>query len=120
MMLATIVERSADLLKLLTAPYGVVTGIMLKYSFDWSSQTKSFDTTRSRLAFVLAVAALGFSVTLALLFGGIAMESLTNDGDVEPTLVVHALVTLVVLGLVLVSMWAILRAVRHLREIRPD
>ncbi len=117
-MLASTVERASDLLKVLSFPYGVVTGVMLKYSFDWSSQNKEFDTLRSWLALGLALGSLVFSGVLLILFVDVASDSLGGSREVEPTLVIFYLVTLVIAGGAAVSAAAVTVAVRHILDIR--
>jgi hypothetical protein len=117
-MLASIVDRASDLLKEVNLLYGVVSGLMLKYSFEWSAEKRTFHTGRSWMALGLAVGALVFSAVLLVLLGDVALDTLRNDGAIEPTLVILDLVTVVMLVLAAASVAAIVVAVKHLLEIR--
>lgn len=118
MTVVSTVDRASTLLKEINLLYGAVSGVMLKYSFGWSSETKPYDTVRSWLALVLAIGSVAFSSVLLVLMGDVALDSLRADGDVEPTLVTFDLVTLVVVGLAAVSVVAIIKALVHLVDIR--
>lgn len=120
-MLASTVDRASDLLREINLLYGAVSGVMLKYSFEWSAERKTFNTGRSWMALGLAVGAFVLSAVLVVLLGDVAMETLGNDGNIEPTLVIFDLVTVVILVLTAVSVAAIVVAVKHLLEIqRPS
>lgn len=117
-MLASTVERAADLLKEINLLYGAVSGVMLKYSFEWSAEKKTFHTGRSWMALGLAVGALVFSAVLLVLLVDVALDTLRNNGRIEPTLVIFDLVTVVMLALTAVSIFAIVVAIKHLLEIQ--
>jgi F0F1-type ATP synthase membrane subunit c/vacuolar-type H+-ATPase subunit K len=111
------VERASNLLKEVNLIYGLISGLMLKFAFDWSSRTEKYDKPRAWLAVGLAVGSLVFAGVLATLMGGVAIESLTNDGGIEPTLVVFVMVFIVVVALTAVSLGAVVRAVVHLQRV---
>lgn len=114
---ASTVERASNLLKEVNLIYGLVSGVMLKFAFDWSSQTVKYDKNRSWLAVGLALGSSVFVGVLATLMGGIAVESLTNRGSVEPTLVVYVMVFVVILVLAAISVVALARSVVHLQRV---
>jgi len=114
---ASTVQRASDLLKEVNLIYGAVSGIMLKFAFDWSSETQKYDKARSWLAVGLAFGSLVFVGVLVTLMGDVAIKSLTNSGNVEPTLVVFFLVFLVVLALTAISLVALAKALLHLRKV---
>jgi hypothetical protein len=62
--------------------------------------------------------ALVFSAVLLVLLGHVVLDTLGNDGGIEPTLVILDIVTVVMLVLAAVSVAAIVVAVKHLLEIR--
>jgi dipeptide/tripeptide permease len=113
----SIIERASALLKEVNLIYGLVSGIMLKFAFDWSGRKEKYDKTRSWLAVGLAVGSLVFSLVLLTVMGGVAVESLNSEGKFEPTLVVYWMVFLVVVVLVLTSLFALTRAVLHLLSV---
>lgn len=112
------VERASDLLKEVNLIYGLVSGIMLKFAFDWSSQTAKYDKTRSWLAVGLSLGSLAFAGVLVTLMGKVAVEALTNKGSVEPTLVVYMMVFIVIIVLLAISVAALVRSVLHLQRVR--
>ncbi len=114
------VERASNLLKEVNLIYGLVSGIMLKFAFDWSSQTAKYDKTRSWLAVGLSLGSLTFAGVLVTLMGNVAVESLTNDGSVEPTLVVYMMVFVVIIVLLAISVVALGRSLLHLRRVRAS
>jgi len=115
---ASTVDHASDLLKVVSLPWAVLTGLAMRYSFEWSSQDKEFDTLRSWLALGLAGASLAMSCVLAALFGVVAIKSFVNHGNVQPVLVVFDLLTTAILAAVGVSIYAVVRAARHLKDIR--
>jgi F0F1-type ATP synthase membrane subunit c/vacuolar-type H+-ATPase subunit K len=112
------VERASNLLKEVNLIYGLVSGVMLKFAFDWSSQTAKYDKTRSWLAVGLSLGSLTFAGVLVTLMGNVAVESLTNEGSVEPTLVVYMMVFVVIIVLLAISVMALVRSLLHLRRVR--
>jgi len=107
-------ERAAQLLKDVNLIYGVVSGVRLKFAFDWSSRKEKYDKSKSWMALGLAVGSLVFARVLATLMGGLAFEMITDLPDLEPTLVVYWLVFLLVLALLGVSAVAVVKALLHL------
>lgn len=90
---------------------------MLKYSFEWSSETTKYNRGRSWLALALAVGSLVFAGVLVTLMGDVALDSLTNSGPLQPTLVVFLMVFTVVCVLAAISVVAVGRAVAHLQRV---
>jgi hypothetical protein len=111
---ASTVQRASDLLKEINLIYGVVSGIMLKYAFEWATERDTYNKTHSWLAVGLALGSLAFAGVLVTLMAGVAMESVTTHGTVEPTLVVFFMVFLVVVALTVISVVALVTAVAHL------
>ena len=111
------VERASTLLKEVNLIYGLVSGIMLKFAFDWSSRRTKYDKTRSWLAVGLSFGSLTFAGVLLTLMGQVALESLTNDGSLDPTLVVFMMVFAVVAALVAISVVALIKSLANLRRV---
>jgi hypothetical protein len=111
------VERASQLLREINLLYGVVSGVMLKYSFDWSAETEKYDKSRSWLAVALALGSLLFASVLVSLMGDVAIDSMRNNGSIEPTLVIFLMVFILVIVLVAVSLVALGRAVIHLTKV---
>lgn len=53
-----------------------------------------------------------------VLFGGVAFDSLHGTGDVEPVLVIFDLATRVIVGAFGVWIAAIVKAMKHLRDLQ--
>jgi hypothetical protein len=69
------------------------------------------------MAVGLAFGALTFALVLVALMGGVAIDSLTSRGGLEPTLLVFDMVFVVVLVLLAVSAVAVVRSFAHLRRV---
>jgi lysylphosphatidylglycerol synthetase-like protein (DUF2156 family) len=110
-------QRATQLLKEIDLIYGLVSGVMLKFAFDWSSQKERYDKARSWMAVGLAFGSLVFALVLATLMADVAIDAVTNLGSLEAILVVYWMVFVVVLVLVAISLVALARAVRHIRQV---
>jgi hypothetical protein len=83
--------------------------------------TARYDKSRSWLAVGLAFGSLVFAGVLVTLMAGVAADSLTNDGPVEPTVVVFFMVFVVVVTLTVISLFALAKALLHLKKVlRPS
>jgi hypothetical protein len=113
---SAIADRAANLLKDVNLIYGLVSGVMLKFVFDWSSQTERYNKGRSLMAVGLAIASLTFVLVLVALMGGVAVDSWTA-GSFEPSVIVFNMVFLVVFVLLAVACVALVRSLVHLRRV---
>jgi hypothetical protein len=113
-----VAERASALLKEINLIYGVLSGVMLKFAFDWSSRTAKYNRTQAWLAVGLATGAFAFAAVLVTLMGDVAVDALDQGGAWGPTLAVFFMVFLVTVALLLISSIAFVRALRHLARVR--
>jgi hypothetical protein len=90
---------------------------MLKFAFDWSSQTERYNKGRSLMAVGLAFSSLALALVLVALMGEVAIDSWLSDSRFEPTPLVFNMVFLVVLALAGVAIAALIRSLIHLQRV---
>lgn len=113
----TLVEQASALLKEINLLYGLASGALLKYSFDNTKDMTTFDRSKVVLAGASGFGSLVLSLVIVALMWNIAVESI-GDGTVKGTLVIFVTTFVVMIGLVVISLWAIWRVVKILHEFK--
>lgn len=98
--------------------YGVASGFLLKYAFDWTGNRQQFVRDRVLMALLMALGALVLALVLVTLMWDIAMGALGGSGSMHPTLVIFVFTWLVMLVLVCVAVFAVYRAAADLLHFR--
>jgi hypothetical protein len=100
--------------------YGVASGFLLKYAFDWSGKRNraEFAANRVGMALLMALGALVLAAVLVTLMWDVATAALGADGPVDPTLAIFVFTWLVMIVLALVSVFAVFRASADLWHFR--
>lgn len=116
---AALIDRASDLLKDINLLYGLASGVLLKYSFDHSHKWDKFQRGEVLAAAGAALGAAILAFVLVALMGPIAWDAMRGD-TIDGTLVIFVLTFAVMVGLALVSLWALWRAGWDLWHFRTD
>lgn len=116
--LASSVDDAKALLSVVPFIWAAVTGILLTAAWRWSSETDIFNVPRSWGA---VFAALGSVVVGSIIVSVLAPLSykvtFTNRGHLEGFLVLYMVVFVSAVALTCFSVFAVFKAVTHLREV---
>lgn len=115
----SLVDQASNLLKEINLLYGLASGVLLKYAFDHSHNWQKFNRGEVLTAAGAAAGAAVLAFVLVALMAPIAWDALRGD-SLEGTLVIFVLTFAVMVGLAVVSLWALWRAGGDLWHFRKD
>jgi O-antigen/teichoic acid export membrane protein len=117
---ASLPEQASVMLRDVNFLYGVVSGLLLKYSFEWSRNRTEFKRNEVLLSLAMGVGALVLALVLVAVMAEVAVPALEAGGTVHYVLVLFVFAWFVMLGMTVTALYAIYRAVTDLWAFRED